>query len=567
MRRFSNSFERQFEHNPYTENTQAQEVAARYCVSLGFPEPQATPYVQVNPVVAKEIASVYALTPNSPHDPAVQAAYAALVNEVDAQYAILPVEIFPVDTQSYPYKNSTEMMDDVMHNYRLAVFDGGDDHAILTREQNFKFRAVHDFFGHCQKGLAFGPRGEENAWVEHSKMFSPQARQAMTTETRGQNSWVNAGPFSNLPVAERPYAAQKVFILPSRFLTRPELDAAYRDFPGFYESYRTVAANPGVKFTKPSFGQHMIKPRAGGPSVYQGTFFDIEKPKLPRKKKVVTWCFREEHVERLKYYFELYDRQGFDWYDTTYPAIVEFFRGDVERANLFVYLLAATSPLTNIRENIQRALHALRVGEQFGNSVQVFKENIPFEAHRMNVIRAFRGEPLSGPKVTNFAKNIFGPDFRTATGEVAFPDAADAVTVDRWVWRAVNGVCNEEKLKVTDDAPTEPQFRCVENAIKKLAYEAGVQPRQYQAAVWVAIKLKCGSATDTANPFQTELTAVARRVNEQGRFDFDFDPEYTSFEQGLDAVVFHENQDDPLTELEDRILDSGDGEYVLRGQE
>jgi hypothetical protein len=59
---------------------------------------------------------------------------------------------------------------------------------------NDLFRFVHDAFGHGKLGNSFGPVGEENAWYVHSQMFSPDARRAMTSETRGQNSWVNFGP-------------------------------------------------------------------------------------------------------------------------------------------------------------------------------------------------------------------------------------------------------------------------------------------------------------------------------------------------------------------------------------
>src|SRR6476659_2128677 len=87
---------------------------------------------------------------------------------------------------------------------------------------NDKFRAVHDYFGHCAAGYGFGPRGEENAWNAHSQMFSPDARRAMTTETRGQNSYVNFGRhnygddgrYLNIRPAERPYACQKAALFP-----------------------------------------------------------------------------------------------------------------------------------------------------------------------------------------------------------------------------------------------------------------------------------------------------------------------------------------------------------------
>jgi hypothetical protein len=59
---------------------------------------------------------------------------------------------------------------------------------------NDLFRAVHDYFGQAVEGNQFGPAGEERAWLKHVSMFSPLAVKAMTSETRGQNSWVNFGP-------------------------------------------------------------------------------------------------------------------------------------------------------------------------------------------------------------------------------------------------------------------------------------------------------------------------------------------------------------------------------------
>lgn len=72
------------------------------------------------------------------------------------------------------------------------------------------------------EGYGFGPRGEENAWLTHSQMFSPVAQKAMTTETRGQSAWVNFGGHNydadgrhrHTPLANRPYATQKAALLP-----------------------------------------------------------------------------------------------------------------------------------------------------------------------------------------------------------------------------------------------------------------------------------------------------------------------------------------------------------------
>ena len=105
---------------------------------------------------------------------------------------------------------------------------------------NDVFRFVHDFFGHTERGNSFGPVGEENAFDVHARMFSKEARRAMTTETRGQTSWVNFGKHLRnekgeiikkgepgyISPTERPFAQQKIGLLPEEFSTFPEQRAA-----------------------------------------------------------------------------------------------------------------------------------------------------------------------------------------------------------------------------------------------------------------------------------------------------------------------------------------------------
>jgi len=83
---------------------------------------------------------------------------------------------------------------------------------------NDVFRVVHDYFGHIKNGVGFRARGEENAWQSHAAMYSPLARRAMTSETRGQNSWVNFGPEAAFNAtasgADTVYADQKTGLLP-----------------------------------------------------------------------------------------------------------------------------------------------------------------------------------------------------------------------------------------------------------------------------------------------------------------------------------------------------------------
>ena len=128
----------------------------------------------------------------------VKKSYAQLIHETELQFNSLPVKV-SFHEGDKGYENSSEMMDDVHNFNHLWVFKGGDDHTELGSKTidkngitaNDKFRAVHDYETHAAEGYEFGKDGEENAWIQHSKMFSPLAQWALSSETRGQNSFVN----------------------------------------------------------------------------------------------------------------------------------------------------------------------------------------------------------------------------------------------------------------------------------------------------------------------------------------------------------------------------------------
>ena len=175
-------------------------------------------------------AAAYDALPHDPNDPKVKAAYDALKAETYAQYkhAIASgLKIEPWMKAGPPYTSSAHMAADVRENNHLYYFpssngfgqEDASDHPLMEQSPagvpyNDLFRAVHDYYAHAMHGHQFGPTGELRAWVEHARMFSPLARKALTTETHGQNSWVNFGPHSGKPVTERPYAEQKAAILP-----------------------------------------------------------------------------------------------------------------------------------------------------------------------------------------------------------------------------------------------------------------------------------------------------------------------------------------------------------------
>ena len=143
------------------------------------------------------------------YDELSQAAYERLAKETDEQFdSMLANDInlsFHRNGEGN-YLDSREMLSDALLNNHLYTFQGGDPHTFLNAydknlgvNSNEKFRAVHDFFGHGTTGASFGPKGEELAYGAHGSMYSPLAKIAAATETRGQNSLVNySGMNANL---------------------------------------------------------------------------------------------------------------------------------------------------------------------------------------------------------------------------------------------------------------------------------------------------------------------------------------------------------------------------------
>ena len=199
-------------------NAEVFDLSQEYNSRAGLQPAVSVDYIPADPAKMRAIALAYEKLPaDNSADPRVTTAYAAFVREVEAQFAFASerVKIEPWRQQGQPYANSAAMMADVKNNH-LWVFEGGEPHPLMTPEQNWKFRAIHDIFGHAKTGFEFGPRGELNATRAHAQMFSQAAVPALVTETLGQNAWVNFGPANEGKApAERAYAVQKADLLPA----------------------------------------------------------------------------------------------------------------------------------------------------------------------------------------------------------------------------------------------------------------------------------------------------------------------------------------------------------------
>jgi hypothetical protein len=187
-----------------------------YKKEFGEERPKFDGVKSVNKERAKLISDAYSAMKDNYKDPLVKKAYDAMIKETLKQFdAIIDNGYSVVMSNNDRYNNSEEMIKDLRDNKQMLILsteaEFGDNPITEKQRQsnpllndsgrkdsdgipllnNDVFRFVHDFFGHAELGNSFGAIGEENAWNVHARMYSPLARRAMTTETRGQNSYVN----------------------------------------------------------------------------------------------------------------------------------------------------------------------------------------------------------------------------------------------------------------------------------------------------------------------------------------------------------------------------------------
>lgn len=236
----------------------AQDAAEAYMTSTGMEYDPPRSYVKVDPEEGAARARAYdnMLDINDPratpeYRAQVLEAYQAMADETMAQYKTIvddtgvTFEFYPKDENGLvdPYPNGPrEAILDLIENKHMYVYPTNDGFGSGTTSKDFSvasnplladsgvkwggedvtindiFRAVHDFFGHSKEGVGFRADGEDMAWRSHVSMYSPLAKKAMTSETRGQNSWVNFGPHGEKNrtalTGDTVFADQKVGILP-----------------------------------------------------------------------------------------------------------------------------------------------------------------------------------------------------------------------------------------------------------------------------------------------------------------------------------------------------------------
>jgi hypothetical protein len=217
-------------------------VAAKqqYLARMGLPDRRQVFHAVADPERGARIAAAYDDMKHDPADPAVKQAFEQMIKETFEQYRQvlamgLKIEVIR-EGQDNPYPQGPKQVLEDLQRGHLWFYPSKLGFGTLTKIEDHPslalspfwidghqmtgvdvFRVVHDIFGHGLEGVGFGSHGEENAWQSHVRMYSPLAARAMTTLTRGQNSWVNFGPYGKANRAnpqKTVYADQKVGLLP-----------------------------------------------------------------------------------------------------------------------------------------------------------------------------------------------------------------------------------------------------------------------------------------------------------------------------------------------------------------
>ena len=307
-------------------------VAEQYAAANGIELARQSRYARVDPARASRIAEAYDQMEHSPQDPQVREAYDNLIRQTTAQYEALVdagYQFYFFDETNDPYDgNPWNAMRELRATQTMGVFatDGnfgsgateidvadnplladtgitwpygstsGEQRPVLA---NDLFRAVHDAFGHGLEGAGFRAEGEENAWQAHARLFTGSALNALTSETRGQNSWLNYGPYGETnrtaPVEETVFADQKTGLLPDWVVTEGRLDQpqvlnqqAQRSDLGLYSGVEKAVLEMKLPQWTPS------KKNPDGSALGKDVWAKIKSS--PIKKEEVEWLGIEEFL-------------------------------------------------------------------------------------------------------------------------------------------------------------------------------------------------------------------------------------------------------------------------------
>lgn len=168
-------------------------------------------------IYAAVVAEAYEAAPR--FEERAVAGYIALAKSNDVLLKRLQSDVKVNYTTDDPYNRHRDMVNDVVKNKNLTVWNGADEaHPVMTNDQNTILRTVHDYYAHTgpnRKAASTNPgkalprndftyRGELNAYLTHVRIAPRLAIPILFTEVAAQISYhlISGG-----------YAQQKAAIL------------------------------------------------------------------------------------------------------------------------------------------------------------------------------------------------------------------------------------------------------------------------------------------------------------------------------------------------------------------
>jgi len=259
----------------------------------------------------KRVADAQAKGQHSPGDPAVAKAYRALIDETRHMFQALgPIEVTAWDGNGAPYASPAAMLGDIAAGkltLRLSdeMFGPGADnpgHPLNTASglkttddrvltNNDLLRIVHDVYGHGQSGFRDDARGAYNAYHEHARLLSPEARQALATETLGQRAWQEFGQHLRrrdgtvpretdvdyLPPNQKEFAEQKAFLIDEDLISADPGWAMAEKASGVEETPRFMVGYHGTPHKVDRFSKDKIGTGEGAQAYGYGLYFTSKK--------------------------------------------------------------------------------------------------------------------------------------------------------------------------------------------------------------------------------------------------------------------------------------------------
>ena len=174
------------------------------------------------------------------------------------------------------------------------------------------------------------------------------------------------------------------------------------------------------------------------------------------------------------------------WYDRARTALRAFL-GWYD-AEIFSAVLAATSPQQTVRLNLLMTIRIYREWikqgrPEHGDKLDKIARMSDLLARRLNVVRSFKGQALSGFKVNSFMNNLCGD--------------LDSVTIDTWML---------EFADLKDySAGSKYVYLAYVAKIRKVAREMGLKPAEVQETIWSYIYSKVNKVSVRDVPEFSEL--------------------------------------------------------------